>query len=137
LWAVKGLPIAPLPLFAAMGEEEQGEEPAVALPAMGIGQHVMEDYRTLHLTLKQHPMALLRSRMTQGGYVPSMRLATTDNDKRVKVAGLVLVRQRPGTASGGIFATLEGEAGIANIVIPAKTFERPRPLVPTRSQPSS
>ncbi len=133
LWAVKGLPIAPLPLFAAMGEEEQGEEPAVALPAMGIGHHVMEDYRTLHLTLKQHPMALLRGRMTQGGYVPSMRLATIANDKRVKVAGLVLVRQRPGTASGVIFATLEDETGIANIIIWPKTFERYRRIVLTSS----
>jgi error-prone DNA polymerase len=129
LWAVQGLPLEPLPLFAAMGEEEQGEEPDVALPEMKIGQHVMEDYRTLHLSLKRHPMALLRGRMAQGGYVPSMRLATIDNDKRVKVAGLVLVRQRPGTASGVIFATLEDETGIANIIIWPKTFERYRKTV--------
>ncbi len=133
LWAVKGLPIEPLPLFAAMGEEEQGDEPAVALPEMKIGQHVMEDYRALHLTLKQHPMALLRERMAQGGHVPSARLATIDNDKRVKVAGLVLVRQRPGTASGVIFATLEDETGIANIIIWPKIFERYRRIVLTSS----
>jgi len=133
LWAVKGLPIEPLPLFAAAGEEEQGEEPAVSLPVMKIGQHVMEDYRTLHLTLKQHPMALLRGRMTQGGYVLSAGLSTTENDKRVRVAGLVLVRQRPGTASGVIFATLEDETGIANIIIWPKIFERYRRIVLTSS----
>ena len=130
---MKGLPIEPLPLFAAAGEEEQGEEPAVSLPVMKIGQHVMEDYRTLHLTLKQHPIALLRGRMTQGGYVPSARLSTIDNDKHVKVAGLVLVRQRPGTASGVIFATLEDETGIANIIIWPKIFERYRRIVLTSS----
>jgi len=63
LWAVKGLPIEPLPLFAAMGEEEQGSEPVAALPVMGIGEHVAEDYRMLHLSLKRHPLSLLRARM--------------------------------------------------------------------------
>jgi error-prone DNA polymerase len=132
LWAVKGLPAAPLPLFAATGEEEQGDEPTVVLPAMKIGEHVAEDYRTLHLSLKKHPMALLRSIM-DGGYLQSERLATIENDKRVKVAGLVLVRQRPGTASGVIFATLEDETGVANIIIWPKTFARYRRTVLTAS----
>ncbi len=133
LWAVKGLPAAPLPLFAATGEEEQGEEPVVALPAMKIGEHVAEDYRTLHLSLKKHPMALLRGIMDRGGYLQSERLATFENDKRVKVAGLVLVRQRPGTASGVIFATLEDETGVANIIVWPKTFARYRRIVLTAS----
>jgi error-prone DNA polymerase len=133
LWAVKGLPAAPLPLFAAAGEEEQGEEPPAALPAMGLGEHVAEDYRTLHLSLKRHPLALLRARMQAAGYVQSARLGTIANDAAVKVAGLVLVRQRPGTASGVIFATLEDETGVANVVIWPKTFERFRRIVLTAS----
>jgi error-prone DNA polymerase len=133
LWAVKGLPAVPLPLFAVTGEEEQGEEPAVALPTMKIGEHVAEDYRTLHLSLKKHPMALLRGIMYRGGYLQSERLATIENDRRVKVAGLVLVRQRPGTASGVIFATLEDETGVANIIVWPKTFERFRRIVLTAS----
>ncbi|MGH6929301.1 MAG: error-prone DNA polymerase, partial [Dongiaceae bacterium] len=133
LWAVKGLPAAPLPLFATAGEEEQGEEVAVALPAMKIGEHVAEDYRTLHLSLKKHPMALLRGIMDRGGYLQSERLATVENDKRVRVAGLVLVRQRPGTASGVIFATLEDETGVANIIVWPKTFARYRRIVLTAS----
>jgi error-prone DNA polymerase len=133
LWAVKGLPAEPLPLFAAMGEEEQGSEPAAALPAMGIGEHVAEDYRTLHLSLKRHPLSLLRARMQAQGYVQASRLATIANDTTVKVSGLVLVRQRPGTASGVIFATLEDETGVANIIIWPKAFERFRRTVLTCS----
>ena len=67
------------------------------------------------------------------GYLPSVRLAGIENDTRVKVAGLVLVRQRPGTASGVIFATLEDESGVANIIIWPKTFERYRRIVLTAS----
>jgi error-prone DNA polymerase len=133
LWAVKGLPAEPLPLFAVMGEEEQGNEPAVGLPRMGIGEHVAEDYRTLHLSLKRHPLALLRGRMQAQGYVQSSRLPEIANDTTVKVAGLVLVRQRPGTASGVIFATLEDETGVANIIIWPAAFERFRRTVLTCS----
>ncbi|MGE0121067.1 MAG: error-prone DNA polymerase [Dongiaceae bacterium] len=131
LWAVKGLPAAPLPLFAAAGEEDQGAEPAVALPAMPIGAQVIEDYRTLRLTLKRHPLALLRDALTRGGYVPSQRFSKMVNGQPVKVAGLVLMRQRPGTANGIIFATLEDETGVANIVIWPKLFERYRRIVLT------
>jgi error-prone DNA polymerase len=131
LWAIKGLPTAPLPLFAAAGEEEIGEEPAVALPVMKIGQHVIEDYRTLFLSLKRHPLALLRNHLAGQGYAPAAGLADIVNGKRAKVAGLVLVRQRPGTASGVIFATLEDETGVANIIIWPKTFERYRRIVLT------
>ncbi len=129
LWGVKGLPSEPLPLFAAAGEEEQGGEPAAALPAMRIGEHVAEDYRILHLSLKNHPMALLRGRMDRDGYLQSDRLAGIENDTRVKVAGLVLVRQRPGTASGVIFATLEDETGVTNLIIWPRVFERYRRAV--------
>ncbi len=133
LWAVKGLAPAPLPLFAAMGEEEQGDEPAVALPAMALGEQVSDDYTSLRLSLKAHPLALLRGDVARAGHVPAERLGRMADGKRVKVAGLVLVRQRPGTASGVIFATLEDETGIANIVIWPRVFERFRRTVLTAS----
>jgi error-prone DNA polymerase len=126
LWAVKGLPSAPLPLFEASLAEEQGEEAAVDLPRLTEGEHVAEDYASQQLSLKRHPMALLREVMTARGYRPCARLKETADGTTLSVAGLVLVRQRPGTASGVIFATLEDETGIANIDIWPRTFERYR-----------
>jgi len=131
LWALKGLPDKPLPLFAAMQTEEQGEEEAVTLPAMTLGQHVAEDYASLRLSLKAHPMALLRARMTALDYRSSAELAARANGDHLAVAGIVLVRQRPGTASGVIFATLEDETGVANVVIWSRIFERYRRVVLT------
>ncbi len=133
LWAVRGLGPAPLPLFAAMGEEDLGEEPAVALPAMPIGEQVAEDYASLRLSLKRHPMALLRDDPALARCAPACRLMDLPKDRRVEVAGLVLVRQRPGTASGVIFATLEDETGVANLIIWPKVFERFRRTVLTAS----
>jgi error-prone DNA polymerase len=126
LWAVKGLPAAPLPLFEASLAEEQGEEESVSLPRLTQGEHVAEDYASQHLSLKRHPMALVRPIMEAKGYRPCARLKETADGTKLSVAGIVLVRQRPGTASGVIFATLEDETGIANIVIWPRTFERYR-----------
>jgi error-prone DNA polymerase len=123
LWAVQGLATRPLPLFAAAGEPEQGEEPEVTLPAPTLGEEVSADYASLHLTLKRHPMALLRGRMAGEGRLPAERLAALPDGARVAVAGLTLVRQRPGTASGVIFVTLEDETGVANIVVWPTIFE--------------
>ena len=121
----------PLPLFAVAVEEEQGAEEETVLPRMSLGQHVSEDYASLHLSLKQHPLALLRSHLPPVCALPAARLRTERNGTRVGVAGLVLVRQRPGTASGVIFATLEDETGVANLVIWPKVFERYRRIVMT------
>jgi error-prone DNA polymerase len=129
LWAVKGLPEKPLPLFAASLAEEQGEEEAVTLPALTQGEHVAEDYVHTQLSIKRHPLGLLRDIMAAQGYQPCASLQTMDTNSRVRVAGIVLVRQRPGTASGVIFSTLEDETGIANIVIWPKVFERYRRVV--------
>jgi error-prone DNA polymerase len=90
---------------------------------------VAEDYKALRLSLKAHPMALLRERIARAGYVPARRLLTLAANKRVDVAGIVLVRQQPGTASGVIFATLEDETGVANIIIWPKVFARFRRTV--------
>jgi error-prone DNA polymerase len=129
LWAVKGLPAAPLPLFAASLAEEQGEEVAVTLPSLTPGEHVAEDYAHTHLSIKRHPMGLLREAMRSQGYQSCASLLATPDGAKVRLAGIVLVRQRPGTASGVIFATLEDETGIANIIIWPKTFERYRRAV--------
>jgi error-prone DNA polymerase len=132
LWAVKGLGEAPLPLFAAQeAVMEQHEEEGAGLPAMPLSQHVIEDYRSLQLTLKQHPMAFLRDRLARRGVVASDRLSACRNGQRIAVAGLVLVRQRPGTASGVIFMTLEDETGIANVVVWNHLFEQARGVVMT------
>lgn len=131
LWAVKGLGAAPLPLFAAAGEAERGEEPEVALPDMPIGEEVVEDYSWLRLSLKRHPLDLLRGAMDALGAMPSARVMETPTDARVTVAGLVLVRQRPGSAKGVIFITVEDETGVANIIVWRKTFEKFRRIVLT------
>jgi len=139
LWAVKGLPVGTrgtetLPLFAAarargVDVEEQGVEPAATLPRMGLSEHVVDDYASLRLSLKAHPVSFLRPGLAAEGMVEAARLAELPDGKSLRVAGLVLVRQRPGTASGVIFATLEDETGVANIVIWRDTFERYRQAV--------
>src|SRR5262249_3590035 len=93
------------------------------------GEEVIADYRALHLTLKSHPMALLRDDLARLNMVPSAALGTSRDGMRLAVAGIVLVRQRPGTAKGVIFATLEDETGIANIIIWPDTFARYRKAV--------
>ena len=122
LWEVRRLPdAAPLPLFAAADARELACEPAANLPAMTLGEHVASDYQTLRLSLKAHPMALLRDRLA--GVATCADLAALRDGAWTKVAGLVLVRQRPGQGTA-IFVTLEDETGIANLVLWARTFER-------------
>jgi len=131
LWAVKGLgedeAQKSLPLLAPLAGAFP-EAPA-ALPAMGLGEHVIEDYRAMGLSLKRHPLALLRPDLAARRILPNLQLLATPAARRVKVSGLVLVRQQPGSAKGVIFMTLEDETGIANIVVWRKVFERFRPIV--------
>ncbi|HWA00191.1 MAG TPA: error-prone DNA polymerase [Caulobacterales bacterium] len=131
LWAVRGLNRVggqeDLPLFAQT--QDPTREPDFELPAMPVGEHVVEDYRTLGLSLKTHPTALLRPALDARRAIRSERLVRFRNGERARVAGLVLVRQRPGTASGVIFMTIEDETGIANVVVWPKMFERFRPEV--------
>jgi error-prone DNA polymerase len=93
------------------------------------GQQVVEDYRHLRLSLKAHPVSFLRADFDRRGILPHERLAGIASGRRVTVGGLVLVRQRPGTAKGVIFATLEDETGIANVIVWPKIFEIFRPVV--------
>ncbi len=131
LWAVRGLDRVgdqdDLPLFAS--RPGRGTEPDARLPPMPLGAHVVEDYRRLSLSLKAHPASFMRARLSARGILRSEALSSVKNGERITVAGLVLVRQRPGTASGVIFMTLEDETGIANIIVWPKVFERLRAIV--------
>ncbi len=132
LWAVRGLDRVgdqdDLPLFA-QSRPERESEPDAKLPPMPLGAHVVEDYRRLSLSLKAHPVAFMRARLDARGVRRSDALASLKSGERVTVAGLVLVRQRPGTAKGVIFMTLEDEAGVANLIVWPKAFERLRAIV--------
>ena len=131
LWAVRGLDRVgdqdDLPLFASRPERDA--EPDARLPPMPLGAHVVEDYRRLSLSLKAHPASFMRSRLSARGILRSETLRSVKNGERITVAGLVLVRQRPGTAGGVIFMTLEDETGVANIIVWPKVFERLRAIV--------
>ncbi len=134
LWAVSryaetGTPAAmleSLPLFAAMASSPLAHEAEVSLPQMTLGEHVLADYIAIRMSLKAHPMALLKEDFHARNYLRSARLRDLPSGRMVKVAGIVLIRQRPGTASGVIFSTLEDETGIANIIIWPKVFEKYR-----------
>ena len=132
LWAVRGLDRVgdqdDLPLFAA-SRPERDAEPDAKLPPMPLGAHVVEDYRRLSLSLKAHPTSFMRARLSARGILRSDALPSVKSGERVTVAGLVLVRQRPGTAKGVIFMTLEDETGIANVIVWPKAFERLRAIV--------
>jgi error-prone DNA polymerase len=132
LWQVRALNEAGaaerLPLFDGHDDDLVREAP-VALPEMPPGEHVVNDYRALKLSLKGHPVSFVRDVLSAMGIAKAERLADWPNSRRIRVAGLVLVRQRPGSAKGVIFATLEDETGIANVIVWPKTFERYRPVV--------
>jgi error-prone DNA polymerase len=102
-------------------------EPRVELPVMPIAQEVMIDYSTSGLSLKQHPVALVREELEKRGIISARQLMQTLHDRWVKVAGLVLIRQRPGTASGIVFETLEDETGIVNLIVKPEIYDRYRP----------
>jgi error-prone DNA polymerase len=131
LWAVKGLNRAgdkdDLPLLKSLSFKAR--EPDAGLLPMLLGEHVVEDYRMLSLSLKAHPVSFVRANLTGRKIMRTEELALLQTGCRVSVAGLVLVRQRPGSAKGVIFLTMEDETGIANAVIWPKVFEILRPVV--------
>ncbi|NTJ41834.1 DNA polymerase III subunit alpha [Agrobacterium larrymoorei] len=131
LWAIKALRDEPLPLFAAAAREQKKpinelDEPEVALQPMTMGGEVVQDYGHVGLTLRQHPMAFLRQDLARKRIVTCAQATNTRDGGWIEAAGLVLVRQRPGSAKGVIFVTMEDETGIANAVVWAKTFEKYR-----------
>jgi error-prone DNA polymerase len=125
LWAVRRLPDdVPLPLFESTQAREQPDEEAEALPAMPLPEHVVADYQTIRLSLKGHPMQFLRTRFTRENVIACHAVSHARDRQYVRCAGVVLVRQRPGSAKGVVFMTLEDETGIANIVVWPKVMER-------------
>ncbi|MER8525837.1 error-prone DNA polymerase [Mesorhizobium sp. M0494] len=132
LWAVRALDgksaAEKLPLFDQPAIRLRDLEPATRLPTMPLGEHVVHDYRSLGLSLKAHPVAFLRQRLDRSGVTPNVRLGQVRDGRRVSVAGLVLVRQRPGNGKA-IFLTLEDENAVANVIFWERTFDRFRPIV--------
>ena len=134
LWAIKGLRDEELPLFAAASEREGGtvpevNEPAIALRPMAAGREVVEDYSHTGLSLRRHPVSFLRADLS-GRRIVSCAEAMGSRDGRwLESAGIVLVRQRPGSAKGVMFVTVEDETGTANLVVWTKVFERYRRII--------
>lgn len=134
LWTVKGLRDEPLPLFAAVAEREGAPTPEIRetspdLIPMGEGEEVMEDYARLGLSLRAHPAAFLRERLRAWGMRTCAEVNEIRDGRAAAVAGLVLVRQRPATATGVTFITLEDETGIVNLVVWRDVYERYRRVV--------
>jgi error-prone DNA polymerase len=127
LWAVRAFSDAPLPLLDARPVGDA--EPAVTLPALTLGEQVVDDYATLSMSLRAHPVSLLRPMLSERRVSRSDLLLDSRNGDRFTLAGLVLVRQRPGTASGVVFVTIEDECGIANLVVWPKVFDAHRRIV--------
>ena len=125
LWAVRGFSDVALPLLDGAADPE----PSVTLPALTLGEQVVDDYGSFSLTLRSHPLALLRTTFARRGISSTAVLENSKNGDVFTLAGLVLVRQRPGTASGVVFVTIEDEAGIANLVVWPKVFEAHRRIV--------
>lgn len=130
LWAVRGLigtdGAETLPLFRQSGTPAVQSETDPNLPLMRHSEDVVHDYRTMSFSLKAHPVSFMRKKLEARRIVRCADLGRYRDGQRIEVAGLVLVRQRPGTASGVVFATLEDETGIANIVIWSKAFDAHR-----------
>ena len=133
LWAAQALDgdqaVEMLPLFATVPQEDIHGEAEMALPRMLPGEEVLSDYRALTFSLKAHPVSFLRADMTRAGLCRAVDLETLRNGDTIQIAGLVLVRQRPGSAKGVIFMTIEDETGVANIIVWPKVFERYRAIV--------
>ncbi|MEY9625049.1 error-prone DNA polymerase [Sinorhizobium fredii] len=134
LWAIKALRDEPLPLFAAASAREEATvseivEPVVALKPMTSGGEVVEDYGHVGLTLRSHPLSFLRADLNRRRIVTCAEAMQARDGKWLEAAGLVLVRQRPGSAKGVMFITIEDETGIANLVVWVKVFEKYRRVV--------
>jgi error-prone DNA polymerase len=133
LWAIRGLADTAMPLWVAADAgrlpRAEGTEPAVALTPMTAGRAVVEDYRSLGLSLRAHPVSFLRRTLAARGMIACADLRLMRDGRWTSVSGLILVRQRPGSAKGIMFVTLEDESGIANIVVWPSVFEAHRALL--------
>jgi len=137
LWAAKALGRVgdrddDLPLFTSRGDAQArivSREPDVSLPPMPIGEEVINDYRFLHLSLRAHPAQFLRPDLDARGIKQNDTLRRTPSGMRVRISGLVTCRQRPGSANGVVFMTIEDETAVANVIVWPKVFERLRRIV--------
>ncbi|MFM5954416.1 MAG: OB-fold nucleic acid binding domain-containing protein, partial [Novosphingobium sp.] len=131
LWDARSLIAAPdLPLFAAMQARDEGtERMATRLPVMPLSEEVVADYQTQRLSLKAHPLAFLRASLGERGFIRASELRDRKDRSTVQVAGVVLIRQRPGSAKGVCFITLEDESGVVNLVIWPDVMERQRKVI--------
>jgi error-prone DNA polymerase len=132
--AVPVRPASPPPLAVELGSTRarpphSPAEPAVALPLMPPGEEVVNDYRFLELSLRAHPASFLRADLTRRGIIRNEDLRAKPSGARVTISGLVTIRQRPGSANGVIFMTIEDETSVANIIVWSRTFERFRPII--------
>jgi error-prone DNA polymerase len=110
-------------------QADHPREPDVELPPMPVGEEVVNDYRFLELSLRAHPVTFLRADLARRGIIRNEELRRAPSGARVTVSGLVTIRQRPGSANGVIFMTIEDETAIANIIVWSRTFERFRPVI--------
>ncbi|MEA2946008.1 MAG: error-prone polymerase, partial [Alphaproteobacteria bacterium] len=132
--AVPVRPASPPPLAVELGSTRarppnSPAEPPVALPLMPLGEEVVNDYRFLELSLRAHPASFLRADLTRRGIIRNEDLRAKPSGARVTISGLVTIRQRPGSANGVIFMTIEDETSVANIIVWSRTFERFRPII--------
>ena len=117
-------------MFAyAEARDEGAEAEPASLPAMPLSEHVVNDYQTIRLSLKAHPMTFLRDCYAGQKFVTANELGSLRDGKRLSIAGLVLIRQRPGSSNGVIFITIEDETGIANLVVWPDLFGKQRKIV--------
>jgi error-prone DNA polymerase len=131
LWDSRALKQAPdLPLFTYAEEQDEGSEAEpTRLPLMPLSEQVVNDYQTIRLSLKAHPMRFLRELYATQKFVTAEQVRSIKDGKRLSIAGLVLIRQRPGSAKGVVFITIEDETGVANIVVWPDVFSRQRKIV--------
>jgi error-prone DNA polymerase len=136
LWALKGLHDEPLALFAAAAARDseapavtEQAEPRMALRPMTAGREVVEDYTHMGLTLRAHPLSFLRDEFRQRNYLTCAQALQLRDGKWLETAGIVLVRQRPGSAKGVMFITIEDETGISNLVIWPDLYEKQRRII--------
>jgi len=128
LWEARALKDAPaLPLFNETADE--GAEIPIPLPEMPVCEQVVNDYQTMHLSLKAHPMTFFRSSLHEQKATTCANLQNSRNGQQITLAGLVLIRQRPGSAKGVCFITIEDETGVANIVVWPQTMKAYRSVV--------
>ncbi|MCJ8209750.1 error-prone DNA polymerase [Mucilaginibacter sp. RS28] len=124
LWEIAALGDRPVALMENLPSESVGEQ--ISLPLMTRGEHVVQDYATTGLSIKAHPVSFVRYELNQLGVTPLHQLTSLKNGDRVKVAGMITVRQRPGTAKGVVFITIKDETGVTNLVVWGDNFDKYR-----------